>query len=184
MAPPPGVTGWVVQIPMPRWGYRDSVPSKLFGKPVGWLTTNNMAGTRAGKIRQGKIAAKWRKAAAVAYEEHHVPQDLGRIQVTFQYAQTKAGRLSDSPNLELTVKRIIDALQPASTCLVAKKIRGSRTGATVNVEQEIPGWGVVPNDTDRWVVRGSQQEWLPRLPNTAGGIVVVTIIPLAGITLQ
>ena len=177
IVPPPGVTGWTVTIPMPKWVYADNVGA-LVGQPVGWLTTNNVATTARGKIRQSKIKQKWRRAAAAAYRDHHVPQGLNcRIEFTVAFAQA-VGRLQfhDSPNAEYTVKPIQDALGPNVPTFTTKRL--GRSGKTVKVPStEINGWGIVPNDSDRWVQRGRQQPALPKVPADVGGLVVVTITP-------
>lgn len=172
IAPPPGVTGWKVVIPMPR--FEDG---RLRGELVGWLTTNNIASTvrtkidkdgkvQLGKIDQDKARRLWREAAWKQYALHRLPKGLGRIYVTLQYETTPASRLRDSPNMEVTAKPIIDALQPEKIVVVKK----------TSTQRHI-GWGVVPDDRDEWVQRGPHQPWLRTAPDHVGGRVHLNIIP-------
>jgi hypothetical protein len=175
LAPPAGVTGWTVTIPMPRFPFDHRTRP---GEFVGWLTTNNIAtkvrGRGGSKVEQTEIHRLWRIAAATAYERHRVPQGLGRICVTLAYGQVPGRKkIRDSPNLEMTAKPIVDALQPHKI----KKTRVRRKGVMVDTLVVLPGWGVVPDDNDTWVVRGMQQPWLPDVDPKVGGIVEVCITP-------
>lgn len=169
-APPPGVTGWVVSIDMPRFE-----KGKHRGELVGWLSANTTASTKWGRIEQTEIRRLWRQAAWKQYERLRLPKNLGRIFVLVQF-QFVDHTKRDSPNYELTVKPCIDALQPDRVDVRKKKNRAG--GYTLTTVHHL-GWGVVPDDNDEWVVRGPQQPKLEPLGrgNPVGGRVVLHIFP-------
>lgn len=172
LAPPPGVTGWVAPVCMPRFEKR----GPKYGQLVGWLTTNNIATTARGRMEQSEIRRLWRQAAFLAYARFGVPKNLGRIFIQFEFQFAVGDSRYDQPNMEMTVKPITDALTPDRKVVVKKKKRGG--GFTLDTQHHI-GWGVVPDDSDRWVIRGQQ---LPKLPllgrgDPVGGRVIVHVIP-------
>lgn len=170
-APPPGVTGWVVAIDMPR--FEDG---ERAGELVGWLQMNKPPTSTRQKIQHTEIRRLWRQAAKAAYGRQKVRRNLGRVYVLveFQFADNIK---RDQPNFEPTVKPIIDALQPQRVVPIKKK--NKRTGRIELSTQVHLGWGVVPDDADEWVVRGPQQPKLPPLGRDShiGGRVVLHIIP-------
>lgn len=165
MVPAPGTASWVVPIDMPVYE-----SGKHRGRPVGWLTSNNRPASREGGIFQGKRRSLWRQKSYATYLTHRlhlVTVPSGRVLLQFQF-QFVNGIHPDLSNLGDTTKPIIDALQPDGSYL--------RKGKRV----ELPGIGMIPNDTHEWVVIGAQLPVLPNLgPNSRiGGRVVVTITPL------
>lgn len=170
-APPPGVTGWVVSIDMPVFE-----TGKRAGQRVGWLDMNHPATTTAARIVHSEIRRLWRQAAKVAYTKQRLPRGAGRIYVLVQF-QFNDNTKRDQPNFELTVKPIIDALQPERIVVVKKK--NKRTGRIELSTQVHLGRGVIPDDSDEWLVRGPQQPKLPPLGrnNPIRGRVVLHIIP-------
>lgn len=159
--------GWLrVEILMPVFD-----AGKRAWKPVGWLSMNNLPSTATEKIWWDKAKAAWRRAAYNAYLKAHVPVDCGRIEVRIEFRFTEE-RGQEPSNYELTVKPIIDALQP-----LKQYRQRTKTGHRLVIEL---GVGVIPRDDQRHLVRGPE---LPKGPplgkkNRIKGMVIVHIKPL------
>jgi hypothetical protein len=172
-APPPGVTGWVVSIDMPRFE-----TGKRSGELTGWLDMNKPPDTTRKKIEHTEIRRLWRQAAKVAYARKRLPRrTLDRVFVLVQFQFRVGDGKHDQPNLEPTLKPIMDALQPERVVVIRKK--NPRTGRVELDTQVHLGWGVIPDDGDEHLVRGQQQPKLPPLDRNSpiGGRVVLHIIP-------
>jgi hypothetical protein len=112
-------------------------------------------------------------AAAAAYERAALPKGLGRIYVEVVFRFPDLIR-RDPDNYSATVKPTIDALQP-------RKVRHVQNKKTGKLEIRVDaGWGVIPADDPRYVVRGPEQpvgEPLGR-DNPCKGVITVRIVPL------
>lgn len=169
-APATIAEGWRIEIPMPDHG--PDAPARLRGKPVGWLNLNKLTGgVRANQDRWWAKKA-WRLAAYLAYQQARLPRGLPcvYIEVEFRFPDRTH---RDPSNYELTVKPIIDALQP------------EKSGVRYNPakKRRLPfvdkGWGVIPGDDPRYVVRGPELaigEPLGRT-NPVKGMVILHIKP-------
>lgn len=160
--------GWRVEIPMPVFP-----DGKDRGKPVGWLNLNAIGTGARGAIKINKAKKQWRIAAALAYKKHRVPQNLGAIYVLVGFRFSDR-RHRDPSNYELTIKPVIDALQP------------QKSGIRYNpaLKKQAPfvdhGWGVVPGDDPRFVTRGPELQVGDPLgtKNPVKGMVIVHIFPM------
>jgi hypothetical protein len=167
-APAPVAEGWRVPIDMP---VHDSGRNR--GKPVGWLSLNNVAGGAAGAIARWRASKAWRAAAYNALTKAMVPVGLGRVYIEVELRFPD--RLHRDPaNFEPTVKPCIDSLQSMRR-YVRKHPKTGRDELVIEL-----GRGVVPGDDPRYVVRG------PELPvgeplgraNPIKGMVILHIRPL------
>lgn len=170
--PHPLAEGWRVEIPMPVFP-----DGRQRGEPVGWLNLNKLTGGVRGAQQRWRVKKQWREAAYAAYRAHRLPRGLDRIylQVEFRFPD-KVRR--DPANYELTIKPIIDALQP-ERCGVRYNPAKKRREPFVD-----KGWGVVPGDDPRYVVRGPELaigEPLGR-GNPIKGMVILHITPMGAPT--
>jgi len=132
---------WIVEIPMPY------LPG---GKPAGWLGANDdhPAGKNARwwYAKRLKIANAWRAAAIQALQRAGVPVGLTcqiEVRIGFRFPTARSNR-RDLPNLEPTLKPVIDALNPT-------KVQNQK-GRMI----PIPGAGIVADDNQRYVLRGPE----------------------------
>jgi hypothetical protein len=163
--------GWRIEIPMPVHG--PDAPSRLRGKPVGWLSLNKLAGgVRAAQDRWW-VKKAWRLAACLAYQRHRLPRGLPRIYIEVEFRFSDRTR-RDPSNLELTVKPIVDALQPERSGIRYNPAKKRREPFVDK------GWGVIPGDDPRYVVRGAEMEIGEPLgrTNPIKGMVILHIKPL------
>lgn len=135
---------WRVEIEMPV-----HVDGRDRGKPVGWLTLNKIQGGVWGAIGRWRAAKAWRIAAYDAYKRAKLPRGLRCVYVEVEFRFPDRTR-RDLPNFELTVKPVIDALQP------------EKSGMRYNphLKRKAPfvdkGWGVIPGDDRRYLIRGPE----------------------------
>ena len=166
---PPQGRSWRVEVPMPV-----HVDGRLAGKPVGWLNLNDLGvGSRAALARW-KAKKAWRVAATDALRRARVPQGLARIGLTVEFRFRDRIR-RDPGNYELTVKPVVDALQPQVTGMR----RNPRTKVLAPFVDH--GHGVIPGDDPRYLVRG--EELAVGVPlgrkNPVQGMVVLHIVDLS-----
>lgn len=155
---------WRVEIPMPALTcrHRGCVVSCGAGSPAGWsdMNTTSRGGVRA-SIKGTQVKAAWRRAAYTAFTAARIPpQD--RVYLQFQ----TRGWKGDAHNLGLTVKPVVDALGPM-------RVQYPVDPRTDQVREVVYwGAGVVPDDTDRYVLYGAQLPKLPPVKDLPDAIVV------------
>jgi hypothetical protein len=145
---------WQVVVDMPVFP-----DGKDAGKPVGWLSLNNLPKSLRDQIRKNKAAKLWRVAAYNALVKARVPQHLGRISVTIELRFTTRQTRRNAANYELTIKPVIDALGPLNVYHRRKNTgRGAKNTvvktATDPTEMVVElGRDVVPDDDTRYLIR-------------------------------
>ncbi len=162
---------WRVEIPMPVHG--PDAPAALRGEPAGWLSLNNLPVGTKSISRFWRAKKAWRLAARDAYRRHRVPQGLDRIYLVVEFRFPVRNKNLNPSNYEPTVKPIIDALQPEKTGM-RRNPKTKKLAPFVDY-----GWGVVPDDAQRHVVRGPELLVGEPLGRTSPikGMVIITITP-------
>lgn len=162
-----------VEIPMPL-----HFEGELAGKPVGWLALNKKPKAVKASIRWDRAVSLWRIGARDAYRSCKVPK-MSRVFVTFEVRYAAGTKQRHDPGgLEPTIKPIIDALQPQKVVMHEKTVRRGKQRVRTLVPVIHYGWGVIPNDNAKYVVRGGEVhgEDLPR-DSKLGGMIVIYIFP-------
>jgi hypothetical protein len=136
---------WVVEVRMP--GVR---VGRNPGSSVGWLCSNDdhPAGRNARwyYARRLQIANAWRHATIQALTDAGVPTGLTcpvEVRVGFRFHTARSNR-RDLPNLEPTLKSIIDALNPTK--------RQVQKGKLITIH----GRGVIADDHQKYLLRGPE----------------------------
>lgn len=163
--------GWSVPIEMPH--HDGTVTRSKRWKPVGWLSLNNLPDTVTKRIYHNKAKQAWLLAAVAALRRARIPRDLGRVYVEIEFRFTEDHQQEPS-NYELTVKPIIDAFKPERSGIRYNPGKRRREPFVDH------GYGLVPDDKQRYVVRGPELPIGPYLgrKNPIKGMVILHIKPL------
>lgn len=162
--------GWSVPIPMPRF-----TDGPHEGEFVGWLNKNKPPMNSRERAWKWRAIKDWRLAAKLAYRAAGIPPDLMLPRVLFQHElrfSTNSGQ--ETPNYEPTIAPIVDALQPETSGLHTNP----KTKARVPFVDY--GWGVIPRDNFRHIMRGEELPIGPTLgrKNPVKGLVIVHLKPI------
>jgi hypothetical protein len=144
------------------------------GQLVGWLSLNKLPVGAKAHARHWRARRAWRLAGKLAYQRARLPRGLDRVYVEVEFRFARRQRRLNPSNFELTVKPIIDALQPEVTGMR----RNPKTKKLVPFVDY--GWGVIPEDTQQHVVRGPEMAIGEPLgpKNPIKGMVILHIKPL------
>ena len=141
--------------------------------PCAWLTDNAVLG-RLSNQERARLVRKWRKAMADCCEAGGLPNgdnrlDWIRVRATTRFLNHPPIRDDNAGALHHTLKAVIDGLAPEKRRTVKGEVRIS------------PGWGLIPDDSDRYLESSSIVIGEP-LPSTvmAGhpGLLIVQITEL------
>lgn len=147
---------------MSEWAITINAPDR-------WLTAND----RSGRHAQAPIIAAWRRASYQMAQAAKLPKGL--VKVRIEPTARFCGRppVREAPNLAPTIKAAVDGLGPQDR---GKTLKGMPWIA--------PGYGLVPDDSDKYVVLAQTVvgDPLPRKPYGPLGQLVLRIIDLSEVT--
>lgn len=142
--------------------------------PCPWLTSNTLNGPADIPIRSRRVA-KWRKTMCdCCGGSEPLPTggqrlDYIRVQMVARFLGRPPVRDGNAGNLDPTKKAVLDGLGPART----RKVNGT--------VRTYPGWGLIPDDSDKHIESAVITIGAP-LPSTVmpghPGLLVVTITEL------
>lgn len=138
-----------------------------FKAPCAWLTANKVYSTYS-TYKRAELVRTWRAATKQYATQARLPQGLRRVRIDIMARFQGAGPVRDTRNLEPTIKAVIDGLGP------------QRVRTVQGVRHVSPGYGLVPDDSDRYVVMGETVigPKLATLPRMHPGLLTITITEL------
>lgn len=134
--------------------------------PDRWLTANDRSGRRG----QAPVIAAWRRAAFQMAQAGKLPKGLVRVRIEPTARFSGRSPVREAPNLAPTIKAAVDGLGPQD--------RGKTAAGTPWIA---PGYGLVPDDSDKYVELAQTVvgEPLPRKPYGPLGQLVLRIVDLS-----
>jgi hypothetical protein len=139
--------------------------------PDEWITSNKINGSWD-RYKTARLTKAWRSASRSACANGALPHGLRRLDMIRIVAVARfRGRapVRDRNNLEPTLKAVVDGLTPERTI--------HRKGRTIDV----PGWGLIPDDSDKHVESARISIGDPLPPSVVQGhpgFLIVTITEL------
>jgi len=144
-----------------------------FLAPCPWLTANTLNGPNDMHAR-ARLVRKWRRCACDSCQAGNLPcgdarLDYIRVAMTARFRGRPPVRDGNAGNLDPTKKAVLDGLGPART----RQVNG--------VTRTSPGWGLIPDDSDKHIESSAITIGEP-LPKTVipdhPGLLTVTITEL------
>lgn len=166
LPPPNGGGSWQYQVPV------------LLPVGTGWINANRPPRGTAQAIEYSRWKHRFRFAAVQALEDAGVPQGCSRAEVLVELRFSDR-RQRDPDNFLPTYKPMIDALEPERVVETTRTHRVGRRIVQVPYTQTIPGWGVIPNDSTRYLTRHHPiigDRLIPRDPSMAGVVIMHLVV--------